>query len=96
MAAGDTPRAQLTEGLARGAIVGRLSMGNPAPNGDFSAVIKNSFAVENGTVGHAISEVMIAGNMAQMLHAISAVSRERLDTGSQLLPWVRIGGLHFS
>jgi len=96
VAAGDTPRAQLTEGLSRGAIVGRLSMGNPAPNGDFSAVIKNSFAVENGTVGHAISEVMIAGNMAQMLQAIGAVSRERLDTGSLLLPWVRIGGLHFS
>jgi PmbA protein len=94
--AGDTPRTQLLAGLQRGAVVGRLSMGNPAPNGDFSAVIKNSFAVENGVVGPAISEVMIAGNMARMLREVVAVSRERLDTGSRLLPWIRIGGLHFS
>jgi PmbA protein len=94
--AGDTPRTQLLAGLQRGAVVGRLSMGNPAPNGDFSAVIKNSFAVENGVVGPAISEVMIAGNMARMLQEVVAVSRERLDTGSLLLPWVRIAGLHFS
>lgn len=96
VAAGDTPRAQLVSGVARGAIVGRLSMGNPAPNGDFSGVIKNSFLVENGAVGPALSETMIAGNMAQMLRELQAVSRERLDTGRLLLPWTRIGGLHFS
>ncbi len=94
--AGQTPLAQLTQDVTRGAIVGRLSMGRPATNGDFSGVIKNSFAVEGGVAGQALSETMIAGNMAQMLHDIVAVSRERIDSGAQRLPWMRIGGLHFS
>ena len=34
--------------VQRGALVGRLSMGNPAANGDFSGVIKNSFVIDGG------------------------------------------------
>ncbi len=94
--AGATPRAQLVSAVQRGALVGRLSMGAPAANGDFSGVIKNSFAIEGGSVGQALAEVMIAGSMARMLRDVQAVSRERLDTGSLLVPWLRIGGLHFS
>ncbi|MED5621279.1 metallopeptidase TldD-related protein [Ideonella sp. BN130291] len=94
--AGSTPRSELVAGVARGALVGRLSMGNPAANGDFSGVIKNSFAIVDGQVGPALSEVMISGNMAQMLRDVVAVSRERIDTGSVRLPWLRIGNLHFS
>ena len=94
--AGQTPREQLVAGVTRGASVGRLSMGMPAANGDFSGVIKNSFAIVDGAVGPALSEVMIAGNMAQMLRDIVAVSRERIDSGALRLPWLRIANLHFS
>ena len=94
--AGTTPLAAITEGLAQGAVVGRLSMGNPAANGDFSGVIKNSFRVVGGALGGALAEVMITGNMARMLEGIVAVSRERIDTGDHRLPWLRMGGLHFS
>jgi PmbA protein len=94
--AGATPRAQLVAAVPHGALVGRLSMGNPAANGDFSGVIKNSFAIEGGQVGYALAETMISGNMGRMLRDVQAVSRERLDTGSLLLPWLRVGGLHFS
>lgn len=96
LAAGDTPCEELVSATRRGALVGRLSMGNPAANGDFSGVIKNAFLIEDGKVGEALSETMITGNVAQMLKDVVAVSRERLDTGAFLLPWVRIGGLHFS
>jgi hypothetical protein len=34
--------------------------------------------------------------MGRMLLDITAISRERLDTGAWLLPWVRVSGLHFS
>ncbi|MDT7835744.1 metallopeptidase TldD-related protein [Aquabacterium sp. OR-4] len=94
--AGHTPLAELQAGVARGALVGRLSMGYPAANGDFSGVIKNSWVLRDGQVGAALSETMISGNMAQMLHAVSAVSRETLDTGAWCLPWLRVDGLHFS
>lgn len=96
LAAGSTPLAELIGGVERGALVGRLSMGMPAPNGNFSGVIKNSFLIEGGRQGAALSEVMVSGNMAQMLRDVVAVSRERLDTGEALLPWLRISGLHFS
>lgn len=96
LAAGATPLADLLRGVSRGALVGRLSMGSPAANGDFSGVIKNSFAIQGGDVGAALSETMINGNVAQMLREVLAVSVERIDTGATCMPWVRIGGLHFS
>jgi PmbA protein len=94
--AGETPLAELVTGVRHGALVGRLSMGNPAPNGDFSGVIKNSFLLEGGGTGPALRETMISGNIARLLQDVQAVSRERIDTASWHLPWLRIGGLHFS
>jgi PmbA protein len=94
--AGTTPLADLLGGVKRGAIVGRLSMGMPAANGNFSGVIKNSFAIENGEQGHALAETMIAGNMAQMLKDIVAASRDTIDSGARRLPWIRVSNLHFS
>lgn len=96
LAAGDTPRDRLVSGVQRGALVGRLSMGNPAANGDFSGVIKNSFAIQGGVVGAALAESMVNGNMARMLLDVVAVSRERIDTGALCLPWLRIGNMNFS
>ena len=96
LAAGATACAAMVGDVARGAFVGRLSMGRPAANGDFSGVIKNSFAIESGQFAGALSETMISGNVARMLKGVSAVSRERLDTGAWLLPWLSVGGLHFS
>lgn len=96
LAAGATPLADMVRGVPRGAVVGRLSMGNPAANGDFSGIIKNSFAIEGGVAGTALSETMINGNVAQMLRDVVAVSAERIDTGGWCMPWVRVSGLHFS
>lgn len=96
IAAGATPRAELIGAVAKGALVGRLSMGMPASNGDFSGVVKNSFGIADGEPTGALSEVMISGNVAQMLRDVAAVSRERIDTGALLLPWLRIANLHFS
>jgi PmbA protein len=94
--AGTTPLDALLAGVSRGALVDRLSMGRPSANGDFSGVIKNSFAVRDGEVGHALSETMISGNVAQMLRDVSAVSAQRIDMGDTVLPWLRVEGLHFS
>ncbi len=94
--AGETPLGDLVAGVRHGALVGRLSMGNPAPNGDFSGVIKNSFLLEGGRTGPALRETMISGNIARLLQDVQAVSQERIDTASWCLPWLRIGGLHFS
>ncbi len=94
--AGNSALADMVAAVPRGALVDRLSMGEPAPNGDFSGVIKNSFAIDDGRAGDALAETMISGNVAQMLKDVRAVSRERIDSGSSALPWLQIGGLHFS
>lgn len=94
--AGDISRADMQASVKRGALVGRLSMGSPAPNGDFSGVIKNSFLLENGERTKALSETMITGNVAQMLKDIQAISAEVSDFGAAQLPWLKISGLRFS
>jgi PmbA protein len=96
MAAGQDRLDSLIRGVDRGALVGRLSMGRPASNGDFSGVAKNSFLIEAGQVGRALAETMISGNIAQMLRDVSGVSAERTDTGSELLPWLRVEAVRFS
>lgn len=93
---GDVDRDDMIRDIAKGAVVNRLSMGVPGPGGDFSGVIKNSFLIEKGKLGQALSETMIAGNMGQMLRDIAAISREHLDTGNIDYPWIRIPNLHFS
>ncbi|MBK0392322.1 metallopeptidase TldD-related protein [Ramlibacter algicola] len=94
--AGTTALADLVGGVQRGALVGRLSMGRPAANGDFSGVIKNSFRLQGGEVGGALSETMISGNVATMLRDIIGASRERQAGTGMQLPWLRVANLHFS
>lgn len=93
---GPAGRDELISEIPKGALVNRLSMGSPGPNGDFSGVIKNSFAISDGKLGQALSETMIAGNMAEMLNNIVDISTEHLDLGGQDFPWIRISGLNFS
>ena len=93
---GSDAKDDLIASIKRGAMVNRLSMGSPGPNGDFSGVIKNSFLIEDGKIGTALSDSMIAGNMANMLQDISGVSKEHLDLGGQDYPWIRIPNLNFS
>ncbi len=93
---GDASKAELISGVNKGAMVNHLSMGSPGPNGDFSGIIKNSFIIENGKIGQALSETMISGNMANMLNDIVGISSEHLDMGDENFPWLRISGLKFS
>jgi PmbA protein len=96
LAAGTTPLSEMLGSVSRGALVGRLSMGNPAANGDFSGIIKNSFAMVGGEATTALAETMISANVARMLLDVKAVSSERIDTGAWCLPWLRVSGVHFS
>jgi PmbA protein len=93
---GESSREELINSVQQGALINRLSMGTPSANGDFAAVMKNSFAIKDGKVGTAISESMVSGNMADMLRDISGVSAESIDYGSEQLPWIRVPSLYFS
>ncbi len=93
---GDTPIDEIIKGVEKGIIVGRMSGGSPANNGDFSAVAKNSFYVENGVIKNAVSETMINGNLADMLKNIRAISKETVCDGTSVLPYVAFDNMTVS
>lgn len=93
---GETPLEELIASVEKGILLGRFSGGSPSPAGDLSGVAKNSFLIENGKVTKALSEVMIAGNLADMLRDTVAVSQERENSGYWLLPWIRVENVTIS
>lgn len=94
--AGDTPYEQLIGNIDRGILVCRLSGGAPASNGDFSAVAKNSFLIENGRITKPVTETMLSGNIADMLKNVTAISRETVCDGTCVFPWVAFDGVTVS
>jgi len=96
VAPGDRPLEEIVSGIERGILVGRLSGESPAPNGDFSGVAKNSFLIEDGRIGAALSETMINGNMADMLQNIAGISGGRVMDGQSVLPYIAFSGVTVS
>ena len=94
--AGDKPLEEMIAGIEKGILVCRFSGGEPASNGDFSGVAKNSFLIENGKIGAPLTETMISGNFAEMLRRVEGVSAETLQDGSGVLPYVAFGGVTVS
>lgn len=85
---GRTSVADMVKGIKKGLWIGRLSGGMPASNGDFSAVAKNSFLIEDGEIKEAVSETMINGNLKDMLMNIGNISKETVEDGSTVLPYI--------
>lgn len=85
---GQTPYKEMIQGIKKGIIVGRFSGGQPGTNGEFSGVAKNSFLVEDGQITGAVSEVMISGNLADMLLNLRDISKETVADGASVLPYV--------
>lgn len=94
--AGTTPYNELIGKIDKGILVCRLSGGNPAGNGDFSGVAKNSFLIENGKITKPVLETMISGNLADMLKNITDISKETAEDGSCVFPWVAFDGVTVS
>lgn len=85
---GDKSVAEIISSIKRGILVMRISGGMPAANGDFSAVAKNSFLIENGEIKQPLREVMINGNLAVMMNSIKAISKETRGGHSYRVPFI--------
>ncbi len=94
--AGETPLAEVIGSVKRGLLLCRFSGGAPSSSGDLAGVAKNSYLIEDGTIAYPVSETMISANLCSLLKDISAVSRERIDFGSAVFPWVKMGGATIS
>ncbi len=96
MKPGDTPLAALIAATKKGLLVSRYSGGAAGASGEFSGVAKNSFLIEDGRVGPAVSETMISGNLAGMLNRVAGISRETVEDGTGSLPWLAVDGITIS
>lgn len=96
MDAGHTSLDDMIKSVERGILLARFSGGYPNDNGDFSGVAKNSYLIENGELKYPISESMVSGNFAEMLNNIRAISKERINFGFSVLPWVHVSGITIS
>lgn len=90
MPAGDTPKASMIRDVQQGVLISRFSGGRPNNKGDFSGIAKNSYYIKNGEIQYPLSETMISGNLADLMKNVVAVSTERADYGSRILPWLRV------
>ncbi len=96
IAPGDKSLEDIIASIDKGLLMCRFSGGQPAQNGDFSGVAKNSFLIENGKISHAVTETMISGNLSAMLNHVTAISSETVEDGSSSLPYALFDGLTVS
>lgn len=83
----------IISGIEKGLMVNRISGGTPGASGEFSMVAKNSFLIENGKIGDAVSEVTINGNLLDLLKNIRAISCDTEADGSGRMPWIAFDGV---
>ena len=93
---GTTAFEDMVSSIDKGLLLCRFSGGNPSDNGDFSGVAKNSYLIENGKISKPVNETMIAGNLAEMIKNIANISKERIDYGSEIYPWIQVKGITVS
>lgn len=79
---------KLISRMKRGIILGRFSGGNPAPNGDFSGVAKNSLLVVDGKIVSPITQTMVSGNLQRLFENTIALSDESVNYGYECMPWL--------
>ena len=93
---GEDSYADMLGSVEKGILLCRFSGGRPSPDGDFSGVAKNSYYIENGKVRFPLIETMVSGNIVDVFRNVKGVSKERVDFGSDVIPWVRASGVTVS
>ncbi len=85
---GKKSRDELISEIERGLLVNRYSGSVDPVSGDFSGVVKGGQLIDRGCKVKPVREVMISGNIYQMLQKIAGLSREREDIMNFKLPYV--------
>ncbi|MBE5950397.1 MAG: TldD/PmbA family protein [Lachnospiraceae bacterium] len=93
MQPGDTSFEDIIKNTKQGLLLGGFSGGQPGTNGEISGVAKNSFLIEDGKITTAVNEVMITGNLADMIQNVVAISKETLSEGTSVMPYVAVDGV---
>ncbi|MGH9607886.1 MAG: TldD/PmbA family protein [Terracidiphilus sp.] len=73
-------------------LTGLMGFGVNVVTGDYSRGATGLW-IENGELTHAVEEITIAGNMAEMLHNVTAIGSDLIFRGSVASPTLRIDGM---
>lgn len=90
---GEKTLEEMIASIDKGLLLTRFSGGMPSESGDFSGVAKNSYYIEKGRITHPVKEVMISINLREMFMNIRDLSRERVNMGSILSPWIQFADI---
>lgn len=93
---GNSSFEDMVKSIDRGILLCRFSGGNPASNGDFSGVAKNSYYIENGEIRYPVTETMVAGNLKEMFNSIKSISSQTVNNGGSIFPWIAFTGITVS
>ncbi len=73
-------------------VTGLMGFGTNLVTGDYSRGATGLW-IENGQLTHAVEEVTIAGNLAEMLRNVTAIGNDLIFRGSVASPTLRIDGM---
>jgi len=90
-----TPEQIIAEVPAGLYVTGLMGFGTNLVTGDYSRGATGLW-IENGRLTHAVEEVTIAGNLAEMLRNVTAIGNDLVFRGSVASPTLRIDGMTIS
>lgn len=93
---GDVNFNEMVSNVKKGILFARYSGGMPSANGDFSGVAKNSYLIEDGKIKYPVAEVMVSGNLAELFKNIVDISKERINFGTSIYPYIQTSGVTIS
>lgn len=81
--------------LDHGLLLKRFSGNSDAYSGEFSGVAKNSTWIKGGVDSHPVQEVMVAGNIFEIMKSVAAVGKiNHALMGNSLAPYILLEGIN--
>jgi PmbA protein len=94
--AGKRSLAQIIRETSNGIMINRFS-GNVNPiSGDFSGVVKGGHLIKNGSIVCPVREVLVAGNVFEVLKNMCDLSRERKKVFASFIPYISVENVSFT
>lgn len=80
----------MVEEIEKGLLINRFSGASSQVSGDFSGAVKGAQFIKSGEIQYPVKEATIAGNVFELLHNISDISKETLRYTQTVLPYMKV------
>jgi len=93
MKEGKFATSELISEVKDGVFVGHLYSRPSVESGDFSGVIKQGYKIQDGEISYPLKEIMVSGNVYEVLKNITGMSKERGNVREFTTPMIRIDNM---